>query len=132
MDSVFLKFHLEKDSRFGSVSNAAIIDALKSEALHFKKVGKGPASGCKIDQLREALGSVLKDIDDVTIAFETPDHGILCALWVREIKKRIRVLKSNERNVDGERHKGPSVVESFFKKALKENVPHPRGARAWS
>ena len=136
LDSVFLQWKLQHDNRFAGIDDRVIIKALKVEIIRFKKIGNGPAKGCQVAKLREALGLILKDIDDVTMAFETRDHGLLCAMWIRQLKLEIQALKSNEKvgSTDYDRH--ASVVDAFLesianveptREPARVAIPHPRG-----
>ena len=133
LDSVFLQLVLDEDDRFKAIRNFVIIKALKKEQKRFRAYANGPADKCPVDKLRAALPRVLSEEEDCTLALESPDHKVLCKLWLRELRLEIADLKQTSR-VD--RTHGPtprvtherSVVQEFFSALPKRPIsPHPRG-----
>ena len=126
----------------GTTSKFVFQNTFLTAAIHqrhlrteIKKIGNDPVKGCQVVKLREALGFILQDIDDVTMAFETRDHGLLCAMWIRQLKLEIQALKSNEKVGTTEYDRNASVVDVFLESMKDEParepapvaIPHPRG-----
>ena len=138
LDSVFLQLILDDDERFAQISNLTLIKALKAELKRFRVLVKGPADQCPTEKVRDALLFIITEDDDVDLALESPDHKVVCRMWIRELKKEINDLRMSNRVDRGhgqtqqkkeEQAHEKSVVENFFSSLQKDDFPHPRGTQ---